>query len=337
MAWYDVKGDFADTVFSTRVRLARNLCGFPFGKKLSNDAANEVISRIEKALAGKDYNKQNLDDLSPVATEALVEQHLISREFATKKTPHALFRNDNKSLSLMACEEDHIRLQCILPGLALQDAFRIATECDDLLDASLDIAFDERLGYLTHCPTNLGTAMRASVMMFLPALTMAGKIDSLASNLSKIGLTMRGFYGEGTRAQGTLYQISNQITLGLTEEDILSKLSEAVKQITESEQELRGLITPEKNPQIVDKIGRAEGILRHAYLLSSEELLSYYSDVRLGIALGLVENMEYQTLDTLLIEMMPYNLTYSEQDTDTTERARDLLRAKRVRETLSKT
>ena len=202
---------------------------------------------------------------------------------------------------------------------------------DDLIDQNFDIAYDENLGYLTHCPTNLGTGMRASVMMFLPALTMAGRIDALAKGLSKIGLTMRGFYGEGTDAQGCIYQISNQVTLGITEEDTLKKLADVVKQITENENELRALITPEKNPQIVDKICRAEGILRHAYMLSSREFLSYYSDVRLGLALGIVKDIEYSTLDSLLVDMMPYSLALSEPKQVTSDKERDVLRAKRVK------
>ena len=333
MAWYEVKGDFADTVFSTRVRLARNLCGFPFGKKLSNDAANEVIDRIEKALAGKDYNKQNLDDLSPVATEALVEQHLISREFATKKTPHALFRNDNKSLSLMACEEDHIRLQCILPGLALQDAFRIATECDDLLDASLDIAFDERLGYLTHCPTNLGTGLRASVMLFLPALTAAGGIPTLSRQLAKIGLTMRGLYGEGSESRGYLYQVSNQVTLGVSENEILTRLEKAVMSIIENERRLREL-TGEAAERRTDRIRRAEGTLRYATLISSEEFFKLFADVKLGIATGDVTSITHEALHTLFINVMPATLTQRSPDAPKNGIERDRARAKFIQQAL---
>ena len=333
MAWYEVKGDFADTVFSTRVRLARNLCGFPFGKKPSNDAANEVIDRIEKALAGKDYNKQNLDDLSPVATEALVEQHLISREFATKKTPHALFRNDNKSLSLMACEEDHIRLQCILPGLALQDAFRIATECDDLLDASLDIAFDERLGYLTHCPTNLGTGLRASVMLFLPALTAAGGIPTLSRQLAKIGLTMRGLYGEGSESRGYLYQVSNQVTLGVSENEILTRLEKAVMSIIENERRLREL-TGEAAERRTDRIRRAEGTLRYATLISSEEFFKLFADVKLGIATGDVTSITHEALHTLFINVMPATLTQRSPDAPKNGIERDRARAKFIQQAL---
>lgn len=242
--------------------------------------------------------------------------------------------NETCGLAVMLCEEDHVRIQCLLSGLALEEAYKNAVAVDDRLDGELAIAYSDTLGYLTHCPTNLGTAMRASVMMFLPALTMAGRIPALMNRLSKIGLTIRGFYGEGTEAGGNLYQISNQITLGITEEQTLQKLSDAVKQITESENELRALITPEKNPRIIDRICRAEGILRHAYLLSSDEFLTYYSDVRLGIALGVLESITYKNLDSLLFEVMPCGLALSEGKADLDERERDRARARRVKETL---
>ena len=173
MAWYQVKGNEQDVVFSSRIRFARNMEGYPFGTYLATEDAKKIISLVADAL-GESFKQKNMEDLSPLATEALVEQHLISRDFATHKGPHALFCDDNKSVSVMCCEEDHIRLQCILPGLSLRDAYRFACECDDMLDAALPIAFDEKLGYLTHCPTNLGTGLRASVMLFLPALTEHG-------------------------------------------------------------------------------------------------------------------------------------------------------------------
>lgn len=335
MAWYNKAGNNSDTVLSSRVRFARNLKGYPFDSRLSAEQATEIIDKVGGLFEKGGFERIDFTKLSPLEAGVFLEKHYVSRDFVSKKTPHTLMLNESMGLAVMLCEEDHMRIQSILPGLSLDEAFRNACAVDDFLTDELQIAYSDTLGYLTHCPTNLGTAMRASVMMFLPALTMAGRIDALASKLSKIGLTVRGFYGEGTGAQGALYQISNQITLGVTEEDTLRKLSEAVTQITESEQELRALITPEKNPQIVDRICRAEGILRHAYMLSSDEFLTYYSDVRLGIALGLVNSLDYQALDTLLIEMMPYSLAFSEKESAMSERARDLLRAKRVKEALA--
>ena len=308
MAWYQVKGNDADTVFSSRIRFARNLTGYPFDQGLSAEDAERIIAQIGAAL-GEDYTQTDMTLLPPIKAQSLVEQHLASRDFAGKKTPHALFRNDNKSLSVMALEEDHIRLQCILPGLALRDAYRFACECDDRLDRKLSIAYDESLGYLTHCPTNLGTGMRASVMLFLPALKGAGMIASLSHQLSKIGLTMRGLYGEGSEPSGCLYQVSNQITLGCSEEEILHKLEEAVQSIMEKERKLRQEVTGEAAARRADRIHRAEGILRYATMLSSEEFFSLYTDLKLGIALGEITSISDETLNTLLINVLPATLT----------------------------
>ena len=332
MAWYQVKGNQLDTVFSSRVRLARNLFGFGFGEKLDEKSANEVIARIEKALEGKDYAKTDMSELSSLDARSMVEKHLISREFAAKKTPHALFSNQGKSISIMACEEDHIRVQCILPGLALDEAYRFAAECDELLDEKLDIAFDERLGYLTHCPTNLGTGLRASVMLFLPALTAAGSIASLARQLSKIGLTMRGIYGEGTDSRGCLYQVSNQVTLGVTEEEILRRLGNAVNSIVENEHRLRDRVKGESYDRLCDRIKRAEGTLRYATMISSEEFYSLFADVKLGIAMGIVDSITHEDLHTLLISVMPATLTKGLADTPKNDIERDKARASFIKQ-----
>jgi protein arginine kinase len=233
----------------------------------------------------------------------------------------------------MACEEDHIRLQCILPGLALQDAFRIACECDDLLDASLDIAFDERLGYLTHCPTNLGTGLRASVMLFLPAITAAGGIPSLSRQLAKIGLTMRGLYGEGSESRGYLYQVSNQVTLGVSENEILSRLEKVVMSIIENERKLRTL-SGEAAERRTDRIRRAEGTLRYATLISSEEFFKLFADVKLGIATGDVTSITHEALHTLFINVMPATLTLRSLDAPKNGIERDRARAKFIQQAL---
>lgn len=334
MAWYNKSDKTSDVVLSSRVRLARNLEGYPFGARLSREGADEILQKVGGLLETDGFERLDFSTVSPTEAGALYEKHYVSREFLNKKTPHALMLNEPCGLAVMLCEEDHIRIQSILSGLSLDEAYKNARAIDEHIEEKLPIAYDENLGYLTHCPTNLGTAMRASVMMFLPALTMAGRIQALAARLSKIGLTVRGFYGEGTEAKGCLYQISNQITLGVTEEESLKKLTEAVKQITDSENELRELITPEKNPKIFDRICRAEGILRHAYLLSSDEFLSHYADVRLGVALGIVEGVSYSTLDTLLFEVMPLSLALSEGKATLGEGERDRLRAKRVKDAL---
>ncbi|MBQ3482984.1 MAG: ATP--guanido phosphotransferase [Clostridia bacterium] len=330
MAWYEVKGNDADTVVSTRIRFARNLAGFRFDKGLTADDARTVIDRVGKALGEADFTRTDFDKVSAVEAQSLVEQHLASREFAAKKGPRALFRNDNKSVSVMACEEDHIRLQCILPGLALRDAYRFACECDDALDAALDIAFDEKLGYLTHCPTNLGTGLRASVMLFLPAIAAEGGIPSLARQLAQIGLTMRGLYGEGSDSRGCLYQISNQVTLGLSEEEILKKLEDAVATVIERERALRRAVSGEDAERRADRIHRAEGILRYATLISSEEFFDHFTDIKLGIALGLVTSISDEALNALLIRCLPATLTLGAAKPPESGTARDRLRAELI-------
>ncbi len=335
MAWYQVKGNDADTVFSSRIRFARNLSGYRFDEGLSAEQANEIIDRIGAAL-GDEYHRTDMTAISAQKAASLVEQHLISRDFSAKKTPHALFRNDNKSLSVMALEEDHIRLQCILPGLALRDAYRFACACDDRLDAALDLAFDEKLGYLTHCPTNLGTGMRASVMLFLPALREAGMIHSLSHQLSKLGLTMRGLYGEGSEPSGCLYQVSNQVTLGTSEEEILHKLEDAVQSIIDSERKLRGSVTGEAAERRRDRIHRAEGVLRYATMISSEEFFSLYTDLKLGIALGEITSLTDESLNTLLINILPATLTENTAEVPKSGAERDRQRAAFIKHAFSK-
>ena len=333
MAWFSVKGNEADVVFSSRIRFARNLSGYAFGTHLAPQKAKEIIEKVGKAL-GNEYLHTDMTTLPETSAASLVEQHLISRDFAMAKGPRALFSNDKKSVNVMVCEEDHVRLQCILPGLSLRDAYLFACECDDVLDASLDIAFDEKLGYLTHCPTNLGTGMRASVMLFLPALSEAGMITPLSHQLAKLGLTMRGLYGEGTRSAGCLYQISNQVTLGLDEEEILAKLEEAVSTIIKKERDLRENLAQEARERRADRIHRSEGIARYATLLTSEEFFRIFTDLKLGIAIGEIDSISHEALHTMLINALPATLSQSAASAPKNELERDRLRAAFIKKAL---
>ncbi len=334
MSWYNQIGNSFDTVLSSRIRFARNISGFSFDGKLSEEDSKNTIKKLNTALEGKGFTKIDFSDISQTEAISFVEKHFASREFASKKSPHALFLNESTSAAIMACEEDHIRLQTILPGLALEEAYRIACEYDDILDSELDISYDENLGYLTHCPTNLGTGMRASVMMFLPALTMNRRISFLASQLSKIGLTMRGLYGEGSEAEGCLYQISNQITLGITEEDTLKKLNDIIAQISEQERKLRMSIKGEELEALKDKILRSEGVLKYAHMISSSEFLGHFANLRLGIALGIITDVDYAVLGKLLIETMPALITLSSAEKTSSDVERDRARAKLIRSAL---
>lgn len=325
------EGTDRDIVISSRIRLARNLNGYAFPDRLDEKNAEEVIDKIRGAF-GPEYAYKDFRSLSAAEAQSYVERHEVSPEFAAEKGPHGLLINEQTDVSAMLCEEDHIRLQCILEGLSLQQAYERVCEADDKLDATLDIAFHERLGYLTHCPTNLGTGMRASVMLFLPALTMHRQIGGLSAQLQKLGLTMRGMFGEGSAADGALYQISNQVTLGITEEETIEKLSKIVAKIEAEEKKLRESLA--KNEEICDQIARAEGTLRFARRISSSEFMSLYASLRLGISLGIVSGISYETLDQLLAETMPATLMLASGG-DMTPEERDRARAERIRKALS--
>ncbi len=336
MAWYNEMGNEFDTVLSSRIRFARNIYGYPFGTKLSDEDAKKIIAKVWAPFNDVGFKKVDFSDITGIEAASYIEKHFVSREFAAKRSPHALLLNENTGTAVMICEEDHIRLQNIQPGLALDEAYRIACEYDDMLDKALPISYDENLGYLTHCPTNLGTGMRASVMMFLPALTMANRISGLAAQLSKIGLTMRGMYGEGSESKGCLYQISNQITLGITEEDTLKKLCDVIAQINEQERKLRSSVKGENLERLRDRILRSEGLLRYAHMLSSAEFIEHFANIRLGIALGIITDISYVTLGSLLVETLPAVLTLSLDEKPTSENERDRARAKLVKNTLGK-
>lgn len=337
MAWYNTTGTLADTVISSRVRLARNITGYAFPSRMDANASNEIIEKIAAPLEGVGFRRINFSDISPIMATSYVERHYVSPEFATMETPHALLLQESAGLAVMVCEEDHLRMQSILPGLSLEEAYKNVLSVEKRLDADFDFAYSDTLGYLTHCPTNLGTGMRASVMMFLPALSRQGYIASLASQLNKLGLAVRGLFGEGSGANGCMYQISNQITLGITEGEILTKLIEAVRQISESEMQARKGIVEDALEHMTDKILRSVGILKHAYMISTEEFIRLFCDVRLGISLGLVEGITYEQLGTLLVEAMPATLTLSSESTPKGEMARDKLRAARIQAFINST
>ncbi len=335
MAWYQVPGHEQDTVISTRVRFARNLSEYPFPSRLNAAGAKEIISKVGGVLEANGFVKTDFSDISRTMAYSLMEKHYVSPEFIRESLPHALYLNEPCNLSVMLCEEDHIRLQCILPGFSLKDAYQGACKVEQLLDDRFDLAFDDKLGYLTHCPTNLGTAMRASVMLFLPATTRAGRMEALSARLNQLGLTVRGLYGEGSGADGYLYQISNQVTLGLSEEDTLEKLEDVIRQIIDGERKLRTAVSGEELDRLTDRVMRAEGILRTAHTLTSDEFIKFSSEVRLGVAMGIINDIKVETLTSLLIEVMPATLTLTAEPAPKSELERDKARAAYVKEKLS--
>ncbi len=331
--WYIEKGAEGDVVLSTRIRLARNIDEFPFPSKLDRIGKSKVCALVRDALLSCDnsgFAYIDMNTLTPSQAVSLAERHLISPEFTTDRDGRALLLTEDESVSIMICEEDHIRLQVMKAGLSLNEAYDIADKIDNVLDAKLHYAFDERIGYLTQCPTNLGTAMRASVMLHLPALTATGKISSIASTVSKLGLTIRGAYGEGSSARGCIYQMSNRITLGITERAALDNLSAITLQIAAQERAAQTMLL--KNPSEEDKVFRAVGILKNARLLSNDEFMELISLVRMGTSRG-VFDLPLEKINELIVNMQPATINAA-QGKSLEPAERDALRAKSIREML---
>lgn len=325
--WYEIPGNETDVVVSSRVRLARNLAEYPFEPRLTEEKAKELLEKL-KSIYQEGWTYTDFTALTGAEKRSYLEKHVVSPAFAEKTTPCALLSKN--SVHIMALEEDHLRIQSIYPGLALEEAWHDAAEADKCLDDHATVAYTEKLGYLTHCPTNLGTGMRASVMLFLPAYTAARGIPSLSGQLSKLGLTIRGMYGEGTAAEGCLYQISNQVTLGITEEETIRKLETVIRQIVDKERQLR---EKQDTEALADQASRSLGILLYARRIDSAELLGLYTTLRLGAARKLLPEVTTTMADTMLIETMPGTLTVSEKLNDDPA-ARDRARAEKIRSIL---
>ncbi|MBE6609603.1 MAG: ATP--guanido phosphotransferase [Ruminococcaceae bacterium] len=331
MAWYTEKGNMQDVVLSTRVRFARNLTQYPFASRLSDASASEIIDQVVSVLP--EYSVKRFGKNGDPQLRSLMEMHCVSPEFVSSSHPRALITGENERIQIMVCEEDHLRIQSIVPGFDPEGAFAYASKADDLLCNKLDIAFSEKYGYLTHCPTNLGAAMRASAMLCLPALTMRRSIDGYAQALSKMGITIRGVYGEGTRAAGCLYQISNRASLGIAETEIIKLLSDVIKNIVEAERKARKAIFDVNKLSLTDKIARAVGILKNAHVLSSDEFSEYFANLKLGVSLGVVEGITDEKLSEIFIAIQPATLSLCREGLSD-EAARDVARAALLRDTL---
>ncbi len=301
-----------NAVLTSRIRLARNLRRHPFpgwAKREERAAALDLMRPAVEALpAMKDGFSQELSDLNPVQKQVLVERHLISREHAARGDGSAAVIERRQTFSLMLNEEDHLRMQAIRPGLQLSAAFSALSELDSELENSLEFAFDPTLGYLTTCPTNLGTGLRASAMLHLPGLVLSDQIGQVLQAVNKIGLAVRGLYGEGTESLGNLYQISNQSTLGESEETIIRRLERVISQVADHEQNAREKLVEDDPEMVADKIGRAYGILRHAHIMESKEALNQLSILRLGGILGIFPPDTVTLCDTLLMDIQPAHL-----------------------------
>lgn len=308
--WMTGAGPSADIVLSSRIRLARNLADVPFPPRLSADDARTVVSRVRQAIPQLErrlkrrFHLIELRGLSQLDRQVLVEKHLISPLLA-KSGGGAVVLSEDEAISIMLNEEDHLRIQCLQPGLQLEAGWQVADAVDGVLSNELELAFNDRRGFLTTCPSNLGTGMRVSVMMHLPGLVLANQAPRVLGSLPKIGVVVRGMYGEGSEARGNLFQISNQVTLGQAEDAIVENLSAIARQLVDRERSVRERLYRELKTQLEDRACRAYGILTNARLITSDEALRLLSDLRLGIDLQIVSHVSPLVFSDLMVATRP--------------------------------
>ena len=323
--WLKGSGPESDIVISSRIRLARNLADFPFIRRC-NEQDRKTIERTlrdqlsqEPELAEASF--VDVHRLSTLDRQFLVERQLISRELSEGDGPRGVLIDANEQFSVMVNEEDHLRVQVINSGLDLQSAWERINRIDDLIEQRVTYAFSERLGYLTACPTNVGTGMRVSVMLHMPALVLTRQIEKVFRGLQKISLAVRGLYGEGSPAMGDFYQISNQITLGRREDELISQVAEVVPVMIDYERKAREFLIKEGHKDLHDRVSRAFGILCTAQTISSEETMMLLSSVRMGVNLGLIGELEIPTINQLFLHTQPAHLQKIRgQELDTAER-----------------
>lgn len=321
--WLCGKGEACDVVLSSRVRLARNLAGFPFMARASRIDRRQILdlcrARITGAMLAERLAWVDLHGTRPIERKLLVERHLISKPHARGKLAGGKGGPDeprgvaislpDERLSIMVNEEDHLRIQIIRAGLALSDAYEQIDTIDDRIEAGLDYAFSGRFGYLTCCPTNVGTGIRLSVMLHLPALNMTGEIEKVKRAANDMALAIRGFYGEGSQASGDFFQISNQTTLGKTERVLLHEMeTDIVPKVIQYERLARQSLLKQRGAVLSDKVQRALGLLRHARLISADEAMGLLSQVRLGVVLGLIEGLDETMVNHLMLLVQPAHL-----------------------------
>ncbi|OUS73296.1 protein arginine kinase [Paenibacillus sp. MY03] len=337
--WMRTLGPDSDVVISSRVRVARNLRKQPFPMLATSAQANEVLEQLaDVSKSGKldevgSFETLLLSELSELDKRVLVEKHLISPNLANESRGGAVVLSENESVSIMINEEDHLRIQCLYPGFQIGEAWALASGIDDIYEEVADYAFDEKRGYLTTCPTNVGTGIRASVMMHLPALVLTQQINRILTAVTQVGLAVRGLYGEGSEALGNLFQISNQITLGQSEAEIIDNLHDVAKQIIEHERAARKRLLAESRLRTEDRVKRSFGILSHAVIMDSKEAAQRLSDVRLGVDLELLPDVTPQVLNELLVMTQPGYLQQTFNEKMSTEQ-RDVRRAELIREKL---
>lgn len=337
-AWLDGSAKHQIAV-SSRIRLARNLETETFPAWASDEHRRRiwqaVVERSEEMKTMDRFSAASLEELSSLDCQCLYERHLITREQIQRVQGSGVLVSDDESKTVMVNEEDHFRIQVLRSGLDLRRAMNMADRIDDEIEHYFPYAFSARWGYLTACPTNVGTGLRASVMLHLPGLVLMKEMNAVIKGINKIGLTVRGLWGEGSEAVGNMFQISNQVTLGESEKEIVDHLDQIVREVIEHEQNARSRLMEEHPSIVYDRVGRAQGILMGAHILSSNEALSLLSALRLGIDLELIDNIQREWIDELFIITQPAHLQKRE-DRQLNAEERDLMRAEFVRERLAK-
>lgn len=338
--WMSGKGTDGDIVLSTRIRLARNLEGIPFPNRATSSQLASVTEQVRKSLNDLTqvdehrYMFIEMEKLSLLERNILVEKHIVSPNHIQDPANRALVVRDDAGVSIMVNEEDHLRIQCLMSGLDLAGAAVLADKVDDALESKMNFAFKEELGYLTACPTNLGTGLRASIMAHLPALVITRQMNRIINAATQLGLAVRGLYGEGSEAYGNIFQISNQLTLGKSEQEIIDNLQSVVQQIVGHEKAARNLLAGESQEGLADRAWRAFGVLSYARSLSGQEALTMLSEVRLGIDLKIIEGVSAEVFNELLVMTRPNFLQKLAGGAELDAGDRDRLRAQIIRDKL---
>lgn len=335
--WIGGAGPEGEIALTSRVRLARNLRCQPFPGRASAEKLSEIVAElrdIPAKLAAEDgcaYQFVALSNLTLLARNVLVEKHIISPNHAAEPENRALIVREDAGVSIMVNEEDHLRLQCLEAGLNLTEAFNRANSVDDIIEANHELAFMEHIGYLTACPTNIGTGLRASVMLHLPALSLTKQIGRIVAIATQLGLAVRGLYGEGTEATGNVFQISNQVTLGRSEQDIINNLGSVVRQVVDKERTARQLLADGSREALADRVWRAYGVLRYAQSISAQEALGLLSEVRLGIDLGIIDEAQPEVFNELFVTTRPNFLQNLSGQVELNQSESNILRARLIR------
>jgi len=336
--WLKGTGPHSDIVISSRIRLARNLSKYPFPHWASKAQLEEVLAKSSEAMSRigmlKNATLFRLADLDSIDKQFLVERHLMSIEHSQKTEYKAVLVDNEEIIAIMVNEEDHLRIQLMQSGFNLLEAWSMINSLDDSLSGLLDYAYLDDFGYLTACPTNTGTGMRGSIMLHLPALVMSRQIERVLAAISKLSFTTRGLYGEGTQASGNFFQISNQVSLGHAEEEIIENINGLIRQIIEQEAQARQILLSKSKAVLEDRINRSLGILKSARIITSQETIELLSMVRLGSDLGMVRDIDRRTINELFIITQPAHLQKLEGNKLSSEE-RDLKRAQLIRNKLN--